>query len=141
MAVCSQLKVFKYNEKELENFTSTAYLLSDSEMAINYFDENNHIIESVDKGCFYANAHFLQDMDIKEGYEVELTVGNSHLTLKFMGRFKGALFDSRNTAYPYLIMNSADYDYLDKDEATHIINDRQFCVNTSDVHDEKSFNT
>ncbi|MDE6761364.1 MAG: FtsX-like permease family protein [Lachnospiraceae bacterium] len=126
-------KFFKYNGKELENFMSTAYLLSDSEMAIDYFDENNHIIESVDKGCFYANAPFLQDMDIKEGDEVELTVGNSHLTLKFMGRFKGALFDSGNTAYPYLIMNSADYDYLDKDEATHIMNGRQFCVNTSDV--------
>ncbi len=126
-------KYFKHNGKELDNFTNTACLLSDSEMAINYFDENNNIIESVDKGCFYANAPFLQDMNIKEGDEVELTVGNSHLTLKFMGRFKGALFDSRNTAFPYLIINSADYDYLDKDEATHIMNGWQFCVNTADV--------
>lgn len=126
-------KFFKYNGKELENFTNPAYLLSDSEMAINYFDENNHIIESVDKGCFYANAPFLQDMDIKEGDEVELTVGNSHLTLKFMGRFKGALFASKNMAYPYLIMNAADYDYLDKDEATHMMNNGQLCVNTSNV--------
>lgn len=126
-------KFFKYNGKELENFTNTAGLISDNEMAINYFDENNNIIESVDKGCFYANAPFLQDIDIKEGDEVELTVGNSHLTLKFMGRFKGALFDSRNTAFPYLIINSADYDYLDKDEAIHTMNGRQFYVNTSDV--------
>ena len=126
-------KYFKHNGKKLDNFTNAAWLLSDSEMAINYFDENNHIIESVDKGCFYANAPFLQDMDIKEGDEVELTVGDSHLTLKFMGRFKGALFGSENSNSPYLIMNADDYDYLDKDEAAHIMNGRQFCVNTSDI--------
>ena len=129
----SSSKFFKYNGKELDNFTNAAYLLSDREMAINYFDENNNIIESVDKGCFYANAPFLQDLTIKKGDKVELTVGDSHLTLKFMGRFKGALFDSGNTASPYLIMNSADYDYLDRDEATHFMKCKQFCVNTSDV--------
>ncbi len=132
-------KYFSHNGKELDNFTNAAYLLSDSEMAINYFDENNNIIESVEKGCFYANAPFLQDLTIKKGDEVELTVGNSHLTLKFLGRFKGALFDSGNAAFPYLIMNSADYDYLDRDEATHIMNGKQFCVNTSDVDEIREF--
>ena len=131
--VVSSSKYFSHNGKELDNFTNVAYLLSDREMAVNYFDKNNHIIESVDKGCFYASASFLQDIDIKEGDEVELDVGDSHLTLKFMGRFKGALFSSENSYPPYLIMNSADYDYLDKDEATHIMNCGQLCVNTSEV--------
>lgn len=129
----SNSKYFRYNGKELDNFTNAAYLLSDREMAINYFDESNHIIESVDKGCFYASASFLQDIDIKEGDEVELTVGDSHLTLKFMGQFKGALFASGKTVAPYLILNSADYDCLDEDEATHIMNCGQFCINTSEV--------
>lgn len=129
----SSSKYFRYNGKKLDNFTNAAYLLSDREMAVNYFDENNHIIESVDKGCFYASASFLQDIDIKEGHEVELTVGDSHLTLKFMGQFKGALFDSGKTVAPYLILNSADYDYLDEDEATHIMNCGQLCINTSEV--------
>ena len=133
----SNSKYFRYNGKELDNFTNAAYLLSDREMAINYFDENNHIIESVDKGCFYASASFLQDIDIKEGDEVELTVGNSHLTLKFMGQFKGALFASGKTVAPYLILNSADYDCLDEDEATHIMNCGQLCINTSEVDEIK----
>ncbi|MDE6749544.1 MAG: ABC transporter permease [Lachnospiraceae bacterium] len=126
-------KFFKYNGKEFDNFTNAAGLISDNEMAINYFDENNNIIESVDKGCFYANTPFLQGIDIKVGDEVELDVGDSHLTLKFMGRFKGALFGSGNTNPPYLIINSDDYDYLDKDEATHIINYKQIYINTSDI--------
>lgn len=129
----SSSKYFRYNGKELDNFTNAAYLLSDREMAVNYFDESNHIIESVDKGCFYASASFLQDIDIKEGDEVALAVGDSHLTLKFMGQFKGALFASGKTVAPYLILNSADYDCLDEDEATHIMNCGQFCINTSEV--------
>lgn len=130
-------KCFRHNGKKLDNFTNTAILISDSEMAVNYFDENNHIIESVDKGCFYASAPFLQDIDIKEGDEVELDVGDSHLTLKFMGRFKGALFNSGKSYAPYLILNSADYDYLDKDEAAHIVNYKQLYINTSDVDEIK----
>ena len=129
----SSSKYFRHNGKKLDNFTNAAYLLSDREMAINYFDENDYIIESVDKGCFYASASFLQDLTIKEGDEVELTVGDSHLTLKFMGQFKGALFNSGKTAATYLIINAADYDYLDEDEATHIMNCGQLCINTSEV--------
>lgn len=130
-------KCFKHNEKKLDNFTNPAQLISDSEMAVNYFDENNNIIESVDKGCFYATTNFLQDIDIKEGDEVELDVGDSHLTLRFVGRFKGALFDSGKSYAPYLIINSADYDYLDKDEVTHILNYKQLYLSTSDVDEIK----
>lgn len=130
-------RCFRHNGKKLDNFTNAASLISDSEMAINYFDENNNIIESVDKGCFYANASFLHDIDIKEGDDVELDVGNSHLTLKFMGQFKGALFSSGNANPPYLIINSADYDYLDTDETTHILNYKQLYINTSAVDEIK----
>lgn len=126
-------KCFKHNGKKLDNFINTVQLISDSEMAVNYFDENNNIIESVDKGCFYASAPFLQDIDIKVGDEVELDVGDSYLTLRFMGQFKGALFSSGKNVSPYCIINSADYDYLDKDEATHILNYNQLYINTSDV--------
>lgn len=130
-------KCFRHNGKKLNNFINSAQLISDGEMAINYFDENNNIIESVDKGCFYASAPFLQDIDIKEGDEVELDVGDRHLTLKFMGRFKGALFRSGKADAPYLIINSADYDYLDKDEATHLLNYKQLYINTCDVDEIK----
>ncbi len=133
---CSS-KSFWHNGKKLDNFTNAACLISDGEMAINYFDENNNIIENVDRGCFYASAPFLQDVAIKKGDEVELTVGDCHLTLQFMGRFKGALSRSGKADSPYLIINSADYDYLDKDEAAHILNYKQFYINTSDVDEIK----
>lgn len=126
-------KYFRHNGKKLDNFINAARLIGDKEMAINYFDDADNIIEGVDKGCFYANAPFLQNSDIKEGDDVELTVGDSQLTLKFMGRFKGALFSSESSAHPYLIINSEDYDSLDKDEAVHMMNYKQLYVSTSNV--------
>lgn len=128
---------FKHNGKKLDNFANSARLISDSEMAINYFDESSSIIKSVDKGCFYATAPFLQDIDIKEGDEVELDVGDSHLTLKFMGRFKGALFGSQKSDSPCLIINSADYNRLDKEQAAHIMDYKQLYINTSNVDEIK----
>ena len=125
-------KYFKHNGKKLDNFINPAIMISDKEMAINYFDTDNNIIESVDRNCFYANATFLQNTDIKEGDDVELTLGSSKLTLKFMGRFKGALFSSESSANPYLIINSEDYDHLDKDEAIRFMNYKQLYVKTSD---------
>lgn len=130
---------FKHNGKKLDNFANSARLISDSEMAINYFDESSSIIKSVDKGCFYATAPFLQDIDIKEGDEVELDVGDSHLTLKFMGRFKGALFGSQKSDSPCLIINSADYNRLDKEQAAHIMDYKQLYINTSNVDEIKEF--
>ena len=128
---------FKHNGKKLDNFANSARLISDSEMAINYFDESSSIIKSVDKGCFYATAPFLQDIDIKEGDEVELDVGDCHLTLKFMGRFKGALFGSERNDSPCLIINSADYNRLDKEQAAHIMDYKQLYINTSNVDEIK----
>lgn len=130
---------FKHNGKKLDNFANSARLISDSEMAINYFDESSSIIKSVDKGCFYATAPFLQGIDIKEGDEVELDVGDSHLTLKFMGRFKGALFGSQKSDSPCLIINSADYNRLDKEQAAHIMDYKQLYINTSNVDEIKEF--
>lgn len=131
-------KYFKLNGKKLDNFINPAILLSDEEMAINYFDEDNNIIKSVDKGCFYANSPFLQKLDIKEGDEVELAAGDSSVKLKYMGRFKGALLSYDNTANPYLIINSEDYDYLDKDDVFHREDYKSLYVSTTDVDSLKT---
>lgn len=112
-------KNFKLNGERMDNFFNPAGLISDKEMAINYFDENNDKIQGVEKGWFYANSPFLQGIEMKAGDEVELTVGDTTLKMKYKGRFKGALFSSDNTSNPILILNSEDYDVMDKEEQAH----------------------
>lgn len=124
---------FKHKGKKIDNFINPALLLSDDEMGINYFDEENNVIESVDKGCFYCTSQFLQDIDAAKGDEFVLEIGECRLTLKYMGRIKGALFSSDSFSSPMLIINSADYDNLEKDEAVHMMNYKQLYVGTSDI--------
>ncbi|MCM1133203.1 MAG: ABC transporter permease [Ruminococcus flavefaciens] len=132
-------KFFKHNGKKLDNFINAAFLISEDEMGINYFDEDNNIIESVDKGCFYATSPFLHNTDIQKGDEIELEIGDSKLTLKFMGRFKDAVFSTQSSVNPMLIIDSADYEYLDKDEACHTMSYTQLFISTSDVDSIKEF--
>lgn len=105
-------KSFIHKGKKLTNFINSAHLLSDSDMALNYFDKNNNIIESVEKGTFYATTPFTADTDIKAGDEVTIKLEDKVLTLKYMGYFKGALFSTEMNAGPYLIVNSEDFDTL-----------------------------
>ena len=126
-------KFFMHKGKKLDNFFNPAMLISDDEMGIKYFDEENNVIESVDKGCFYCTSQLLQNMDIAKGDEFVLEIGGCRLTLKYMGRLKGALFNSDSPANPMLIINSADYDYLNKDEAVHAMNYKQLYITTSDI--------
>ena len=126
-------KFFKHKGKKLDNFINPAMLISDDEMGIKYFDEENNIIESVDNGCFYCTSQFLQNMDIVKRDEFVLEIGECRLTLKYMGRLKGALFSSNSASNPMLIINSADYDYLNKDEAVHSVKNYNLYVRTSDI--------
>lgn len=110
-------KSFKHNGKKLNTFLNPGYLLSDKEMGIKYFDEDNNVIESVEKGCFYATNQFKQQENFKEGDMFELTIGDTTMKLKYAGRFKGALFSSESLSSPYFIINSEDHDRFMKDES------------------------
>lgn len=126
-------KCFTYKGKKLDNFINPARLISDDEMGIKYFDEENNVIKSVDKGYFYCTSQFLQNIDIEKGDEVELEIGECRLTLKYMGRLKGALFSSDSSSSPTLIINSDDYDCLDKNEADYMSSYKMLYIRTADI--------
>ena len=59
-------KYFQYKGEKLDTFVNPAYAASDSEMGMNYFDEDNNVIEHVEKGYFYSNSPFLQNTTSKK---------------------------------------------------------------------------
>lgn len=125
-------KSFELHGRKLNNFVNPAGMISEKEMGIRYFDAENRIIGHVEQGSFYANSPFLQNLDIAEGDAVTLTVGETKLTLTYKGRFKGALFNSLDTANPYLLLNAGDYDTIGKEDAAHMQDHTQLYVRTSD---------
>ena len=107
-------KSFIHNGEKLNSFINPAGLLSDDEMVMNYFDKENNIIKDVEKGTFYATAGFTADTDIKEGDDVTIKLENIELTLKYMGYFKGALFSTDKGGNPMLILDSEDYENIER---------------------------
>ena len=96
-------KVFIYKGKPMNNFFNPACIMTEDEMAIKYFDENNDVITDVEKGCFYATAPFSQDMDLKIGDQFKMEVDDVQLDLKYMGRLKDALSSSDSASGPMLL--------------------------------------
>ena len=125
-------KDFSYKSRKMDNFINPPYLISDKDMAVNFFDEYDRIIKNVPKGCFYATGPFLQKMDISVGDEFELAVGDSRLTLKFMGRFKNPISGNDDSSSPYILMNKEDHEYMSKEPKLEKYIFRELFISTSD---------
>ncbi|SEK89798.1 ABC transporter permease [Ruminococcus albus] len=128
-------KSFIHNGVRLTNFINPANLLADTDMALNYFDKDNNIIESVEKGTFYATIPFTDDTDIKGGDDITVRLDGKELTLKYMGYFKGALFSTEPSASPMLLVNPADYSTLKEYGASQSMlgDGKRLYINTSDT--------
>ena len=105
-------KYFKLHGKKLDNFINPALMISDGEMGINYFNSDNEVIKSVDKGKFYCTTTFSDGLDIKEGDEFELSIDGFSYKLEYAGIFKGAYIQNGAACLPYMLINSEDYDNI-----------------------------
>lgn len=126
-------KYFQYKGEKLDTFVNPAFAISDAQMGMTYFDEDNNPIESVKKGYFYASAPFLQNTDISEGDEVTIAVGDLNLTLIFAGRFKGAFTSSENMSNSWLILNHEDYETASAEEELQMESYTLMYIDTDNV--------
>lgn len=104
--------VFTYKGKKMDNSINSPILLSDSELGIKYFDDDENVIEDIPKGCFYTTSQFVQDLDVSIGDEFTLNVGDAEVKLRYMGRVRGALFANDSSASAYVLMDSEDFDKI-----------------------------
>ena len=132
-------KMLLYKGKKMDNFINPPLVHSDKEMGINYFDEDNNVIESVEKGWFYASSQFTKGLDkeIGIGDEVILDTGCTKLSLRYAGAAKGVIFDTQSNASPHLIVNSADHEIISNDpeirKFNKMVNVTIMYVKTDDV--------
>ena len=124
---------FRLHGKELKNFLNPAGVINEKEMAIRYFDENDNVIDHVEKHGFYATSPFLKNSDIQVGDELELTVGDCVMKLRFLGRMKAATCSTEDTSNPFLLLATEDYDRLAQEEDAHTFEYRKLYVRTTDV--------
>ena len=126
-------KYFQYKGEKLDTFVNPAFAASDSEMGMNYFDEDNNVIEHVEKGYFYSNSPFLQNTDIKKGDEVTIAVGDLNLKLTYAGRLKSAFHSNEDSANAFLLLNHEDFETASAEDILHMQDYTVMYVHTDDV--------
>ena len=133
-------KDWQFNGKVLTNFVNPTAIIPSDNMYIKFFDSDNHVIESVEPGHFYASSVFTQDTDIKVGDEVVLSLDDVQITFIYDGRLKGADISTDKFANPYVIMNREDYEKVLQDSKIqkvleHFGEDKltTYAIHTSDV--------
>lgn len=105
-------KDFTLNGKKMDNFINPAVFISDKEMCIRFFNDDNKEIKEVEKGCFYATSQFSNKVDLKVGDKVVINMNGTDYTLTYSGRFKGAHIDNDEAGSPFIIVNSNDFEEL-----------------------------
>jgi putative ABC transport system permease protein len=123
-------KDFSHEGVHMNNFINPVFVLSDDEMPVKYFDNDNNVIKSVEKGTFYSTSVFTKDLGAKVGDTFEIDSDNVHITLKYMGRLKGALIQEAESSCPFILLNSEDFDVVDKAYGVNNFNRKTLYINT-----------
>ena len=96
-----------------EEVSSGMHMYMSAENAqINYFDQNNEVINEVEKGKFYSTSGFASNNNLKIGDKLIVTVGENELELEYLGKAKDAVLGSTGFGNSKFIMNDDDYQHL-----------------------------
>ena len=79
---------------------------------INYFDQNNEVINEVEKGKFYTTSAFAANNNLKVGDKLTITIGENEVELEYLGKAKDAVLGSSGFGTSKLIINDDDYEHL-----------------------------
>lgn len=111
--------------------------MSAEDAQVNYFDQNNKIINEVEKGKFYTTSGFAANNKHKVGDKLTITVGENEVELEYLGKAKDAVLGSNGFGTSKFIMNDDDYQHLyegvtSKDRIGNI-----YYIDTTDVEEVK----
>ena len=96
-----------------EEVSSGMHMYMSAENAqINYFDQNNEVINEVEKGKFYTTSAFATNNNLEVGDKLTITVGENEVELEYLGKAKDAVLGSTGFGNSKFIMNDDDYQHL-----------------------------
>ncbi|MBQ9895532.1 MAG: FtsX-like permease family protein [Ruminococcus sp.] len=116
----TNVKSEKYIEIPIDNFiidgadltnanSSYILLMSDNEMAINFFDMDNKKITSVNEGEVYITGSFMKDFDLSDGDTFIIDMKGVRKELRIKSHAKDAVLGSNIIGNKRLIMNEKDF--------------------------------
>ena len=110
---------FKRDGKKLYDFTNTAFVLSVDNTKINFFDKDNEIIKSVEKGKVYITNSLAKKAELTVGDRISFEMDGTKKELEFAGILKDAFLGSEMMQNYRFLMNNEDYDEILENESIY----------------------
>ncbi|MBR4628013.1 MAG: FtsX-like permease family protein [Ruminococcus sp.] len=107
---------FEKDGERLFRSGNTVFFMPIGEAKLNYFDEDNRKITSVDRGDVYITAYFADKIGLDLGDRFDIIVGKTRLNVRFTGILKDAVLGSEMFGNPRFMLNDEDFSTLLSDE-------------------------
>lgn len=104
--------------KKFMKFDNGAIFMSIDDAKLNYFDENDDVIEEVEKGKVYIGALVADNSHLEIGDKLEIVFNDSKIEVEFAGILKDAFLGSNIANNPRFLLNESDYRILNEDSET-----------------------
>ena len=98
------------------NINQVLVLQSDRDMGINYFLDDGSILETVPKGMIYAVRYTENNMGLKAGDKITVTIEGVSREFTFAGGFKDAVCGTELIGIKRFIISGEDFDEYMSDE-------------------------
>ena len=108
---------YTFNGKKFEDEMNTSVIMSIDEAKLNYFDKNDKIISDIEKGKVYIGCDGMKKCGIKTGDTIEISYGNTRVTLEVAGSCKDALLGSGFMGNIRFLLNDEDYKKISEDNS------------------------
>lgn len=106
-----------FEDESQEAVSGTNMLMSDAELAINYFLSDGSILESVNPGELYITAGKAEEIGVAKGDKITITIEDITCEFTFAGTVKDACLGSNMNSMTRYIINEKDFQVYASDEA------------------------
>lgn len=121
-----------YRGEKLETMKNTSILLALEDAKLNYFDENDEVIQSVEPGTVLIAGKGLQENHMEIGDTIEIKLCGVSKTFRIAGGFKDAALGSEMMGMTRFIIDEKDFKTFREEEAASMYGGSLCYIDTGD---------
>ena len=110
-----------YEENPLNATSNTQILQSDADMSVNYFLEDNSVLEQVNKGELYMFSYAMESKGLKPGDKITIDIEGVSREFTIAGGVKDAVLGSNMSGIVRYIINEEDFKAYTEDEMVNML--------------------
>ena len=123
-----------YNGEFLNASSGTQILQSDADMSVNYFLEDNSILEQVNKGELYMLSYPMENTGLEPGDKITIDIEGVSREFTIAGGFKDAVLGSNMSGIVRYIINEEDFKaYTENEMVNSLSGGRLYYIRTSNM--------